>query len=158
MAINIGAPAIDRATSGGPQFTWALLDTPCPFDGTLTTVELWAHANLSNAKVASFSRNGNKLTSRDYALLGDVPGGSKQTFNDLEIEIVAGDLIGIHADLSGLEIDSSGGDGLYYCEGDQIGTGEQTYTLIANYIASLGGWVTIAAGAPARRSYGFVIG
>jgi len=158
MAINIGAPAVNRATAAGHQFTWVVLDTPAPFDGTIITVELWAHIALTATKVGSFIRDGDKFTSRDWTLIGDIPAGSKQTFEDLDIDVVAGDCIGIKHASGSLDIDTAGRARAAYRTGDAFDAGEKTYTILADYMLSLGGWVQLGPGAPAKRSYGYVIG
>lgn len=158
MAINIGAPATDRGAELGPGFTAIVLNTPAPHNGTLTTVELWAHGNLTDVKIGVLSRSGDNFTPRDYANIGNVTGGSKQTIPDLTIDVQAGDYIGIYYLTAAMDLDTSGGDGVYYTSGDQWDAGQQTYTLLANMIMSLGGWVETAPPAAAKRSYGFVIG
>lgn len=158
MAINIGALAIDRATSGGPQFTYVNLDSPAPFNGTIITVELWPHAAITNCKVGSFIRDGAKFTMRDWTLLGNMPGDSKQTYQDLDIDVHNGDCIGIHSDTSSIDLDLEGGVGYAFADGDIFDGNEHTCTLRPTRVISLGGWVQQTAPAPAKRSFGFVIG
>lgn len=141
MAIVIGAAATDRSANLNPNWTSINLDNPANGTGIITSVELYALAgeDLEGCKVGTFSRDGDKFTCRDYATIGDVIGGSKQTFGGLSINCVAGDYIGIFFSVGLLERDISGYAGVYSKSGDQFDADEQTYTLFADDANSLYG-------------------
>lgn len=138
-AIDIGAAATDRGTSFAQNYTIIALDNPANASGKITSVEIWYRGDandVTGVKVGTFSGNGTDYTPRDYATIGDVTKGSKQTFSGLDIDVEVGDYIGVFATTGDIEADSSGGAGLYWKLGDQFDAGEQTYTLSASYIMS----------------------
>lgn len=137
MAIDIGADAIDRAGVQNPA-TIIALDNPANESGTIISIELYAYNVLSDCKVGTFSRDGDNFTCRDYATIGDVAAGSKQTFS-VSLTCVTGDYIGVYYSGGGLERDSTGYAGIYSKSGDQFEAGEQTYALTANAAISVYG-------------------
>ncbi|MBA7586731.1 hypothetical protein ES708_28736 [subsurface metagenome] len=158
MAINIGIIAEHRGTQLGPDYTMINKVAASPFDGLLTTVEIWAEVALEGCKVGSFYGIDRNLQCRDFAIIGAVPADSVQTFPDLEIAVLAGDLIGMYFTVGKISEDIFGQDGLYYESGDQFETGEIYYSYGAAWGISLGGLVEGAPPAPAGHSRAFVIG
>lgn len=158
MAINIGLIAANRATQLGPNFTLINEAAAAPFDGLLTTVEIWAKTALEGCKVGTFYGTGNDLQCRDSALIGDVPSGSPQTIPDLTITVLSGDYIGMYFPVGAIEEDIFGENGLFYKAGDHFADGVQTYSHGAAYGISLGGLVEAAPPPAGGRSRAFVIG
>ncbi|GAI24056.1 unnamed protein product, partial [marine sediment metagenome] len=119
IIIDIGLPAIDRASSMLAEYTNVNRGNPANESGKIKTVEIWAYETLTNCKVATFFIvSGNYLTARDVHTIGKVPGGSKQTFSGLDIEVEAGDMIGIFYTTGKIERSTSGYSGMYYQYGD----------------------------------------
>lgn len=104
-AIDIGSAAIDRnsATSGSP-YTNVNKDNPANFSGKITSIEIWANTNMTGLLVATFFVvSGNNLSTRDFANIGDVTAGSKQTF-EVDIDVEAGDYLGYTITTGAIEI------------------------------------------------------
>lgn len=137
--IDIGPNAIDRASEEGGGYTNVYLDNPANDSGKITKVEIWARNALSGCKVGTFYGTAPNFTCRDFAIIGDVPAGSKQTFDELDIEVEAGDYIGAYWVGGDIESDVAGGAGVYYKQYDQFETGEQGYALAAGYVDSFYG-------------------
>ena len=136
-AIDVGNAAIDRATESTEGATYIDLANPANLSGKITSIELWFNGiTATGVKVGTFSGSGGQYTSRDVATIGNVTSGSKQTFSGLSINVVAGDFIGIFFSSGGLELDTTGGSGVYNKLGDQFGTGVQTYALNATHAMS----------------------
>ena len=138
--IDIGCPAIDRGSSLGVR-TMVNKGNPANADGIITNVEIYACSGytLTNCEVAIFYVvSGNNLTTRDYEYIGNVVGGSKQTFA-VNLDVHTGDYIGIYAD-NYLERDTSGGDGLWYVSGDKIPCTNQAFDLNSAWVVSLYGY------------------
>jgi hypothetical protein len=151
-AIDVGNAAINRSAAAASSRT--ILDTfnPANADGKLTSVELWAATNLTGCKVGTFSGSSTTWTSRDVETLGAVTAGSKQTFSGLDIDVMTNDIIGIYYASGTLERTAAGEStgNFLYKEGDQFGTGSQSYSVSATYgislygIGATTGWANIA--------------
>jgi len=141
LSIDIGLPAIDRASVLSPNYTDIQNDNPAYATGYLDTIEVWFYADATAVKAGTFYGSGVTWTNRDYHLLGSVVGGSKQTFSSLSIEVTLGDLIGEYRETGGIETAGAGGGfgGTIEKAGDQFGAGVQTYTLYTGYGASIYG-------------------
>jgi hypothetical protein len=141
-AIDIGSAATDRASTAALSFSM-LLDTTNPADGTgsLSTFGVWLYSIIvGDAKIGTFSGSGTDYTSRDFASVGTITAGSKQTFTFLDCDVSTNDVIGIYlGGYASIEASESGGSGLYSLAGDQFGTGIQTYSLNGSYPISLYG-------------------
>jgi len=103
------------------------LQNPANSNGKITSVEVWFDVNGSDVKVGTFHGSGTEFTSRDFETIGAVTSGSKQTFNELDIDVQTGDFIGIYFNAGSPELDASGGVMCMSKSGDQFGAGEQTY-------------------------------
>lgn len=153
MSIVIGPGATDRSTNVDGAYTFILLGVPANGVGNLTSIEIFAFVGypLVGCKVGTFYGTAPYFTCRDYATIGDVPAGSKQTFTEdsegapLAISVEVGDYIGIFFDTGYIESDASGGLGYYRESGDQMATGEQEYELVPTAILSLYGTGEVAA-------------
>jgi hypothetical protein len=127
IAIDVGEGAIDRGTSLTFGFTRVALGNPANENGKLTSIELWFATIAENVKVGTFSKSGDIFTPRDSVTIGTVAAGTKQTFSDLDMDVVSGDYIGIYYSAGAMEHHATGGSGSYYKAGDQFGAGAQTY-------------------------------
>jgi len=118
-SIDIGSAAINRVSSTSATNTKVEYANPANFSGKIKSIELWAETNLSNCEVATFFVvSGNNLSTRDTHTIGSVTAGSKQTF-EVDLDVEAGDYIGIYYTAGTLERDISGA-GNWYQSGDNI--------------------------------------
>ncbi|GAG94005.1 unnamed protein product [marine sediment metagenome] len=140
-AIDIGSAATIREANYIYGKTLILVDNPANLSGKITSVELYFGEGQDGVgvKVGTFYGSGTDYTCRDYANIGAVTGGSKQTFSGLNISVEAGDYIGIYYSGGKVRYDSTGYAGVYEKTGDQFNTGQQTYVLRANETDSVYG-------------------
>ena len=136
-SIDIGIEAIYRTGSTSITLTNITLGNSANDTGMLDTVEIYMNAGGSNVKVGPFSGAGTSWNDRDYATIGTVGAGSKQTFSGLSIDVAAGDCIGIYGTAGEIAVSISGGAGRLRKAGDQFDSGVQTYTLSAGNELSL---------------------
>lgn len=125
--IDVGSPAEDRPSTVSGGNTRVLLDNVANESGTLDTIEIWARSDLGNVRVGTFYGSSSNRTCRDFAILGTVSSGSKQTFSGLEINVESGDELGEYWSVGVIEATSTGCSGYLYKYGDQTEAGEQTY-------------------------------
>lgn len=140
IVIDIGSPAINRAY-GWDHRTIVAQTNPANESGTITSVEIWANTNMTGVEVATFYVvSGNNLSTRDTHAIGDVTGGSKQTFSGLSIDVQVGDYIGMWYATGELEVDVTGGTGVWAVSDiDLIPCTNHTFTSYASYAFSLYG-------------------
>ena len=95
-AIDIGSAAIDRPENYNvSNSTLIFKDNPANVSGKITSIEIWAFANMSALRVATFYLvSGTNFSTRDWVNIGSVTAGSKQTF-EVNLDVEAGDYIGI---------------------------------------------------------------
>lgn len=145
--LEIGSPAIDQI------YYWPAGDTvidsqplrdpegnPPTHGGTIDKVYIFATEPLTGVRVGTFARNGNEFTSRDYAVIGDVAGGSKQHFTGLNIVVEPGDCLGIYYASGDFDVGRTADTSIFYKAGNQFGTGPQIYTEFTPWAASLYGY------------------
>ena len=133
MAIDVGAAAIDRATTTPADNTFIAQENPANETGTLDTVEVYG-VSSGTITVGTFFGSGTSWTSRDSATFSISAGFNQET--GLSIDVVEGDLIGFW--ISGGIIDRDfSGDGYFFLSGDQFGAGQQTYTDTADRTLSV---------------------
>ena len=119
--IDIGSAAINRDSATGVDFTIVDKNNPANDTGIITSVEIWANTSLVNCEVATFYVvSGNYLSTRDSHFIGNVTAGSKQIFNGLNIDVQAGDYIGIYLSSGGYIERSTTGAGYWPLTGDNI--------------------------------------
>lgn len=137
MAIDIGAPAINRTYDGGQGLTVMVKDNPANASGRITSIEVWAYESYTNAKVAIFKQvSADTFTARSSQAIGAIPAGSRQTIPvDLDVEV--GDFIGMYGDGS-VRMDV-GGEGWWFLTGDYTSCVDQEFTTQAERILSLYG-------------------
>lgn len=140
IPIDVGSAATDRAGVWGGGTTTLAKDNPCDTNGTITNIDIFANATLTNCKVGVFYQDGGSgiYTCRSSAVLGTV--GVGLTHNAVSLAVQTGDLIGFFCDgVSLIEATTSGGAGLWYIVGDAFGLPGSGYTSFAGYDISLYG-------------------
>lgn len=137
--IDVGSPAINRDAYMSFGRTYIVKDNSANEDGKITSVDLYTRQALSGCIIATFYLvSGETFCARDSQYIGNVPGWSKQTISELDIEIKAGDLIGLYFSVGAIESDESGFAGVWDVGGDHT-TGEAYYNLISGDTISLYG-------------------
>ena len=145
--IAIGNAAIDRNNQWG-QTNKTMVDGSVPANdtGTITSVEIYAYANMTNVEVAIFSASGNSLTSHSSIALGSVAAGYNIFTVDSEsapisMDVVTGNYIGIYWNAGDIDIDTQLGVDLFlwYLTGDKIPCTSTTFTPLVDWRISLHG-------------------
>jgi len=137
--IDIGPGAIGRGNAWTVASTLIDLTNPANDTGKLDTFELWFAVSSTGVKAGTFYGSGTSYTNRDGETIGAVTAGSKQTFSGLDCDVESGDFAGVYQGTGRIELDLTGGSGMKRKDGDQFGTGAQTYTSYAVYIISIYG-------------------
>ena len=137
--IDIGPGATNRGTTRSSGYTRIDLNNPANDTGVINSVEVWFNTNASGVKVGTFSGSGTDYDDRDYATIGSVTGGSKQTFTGLSIDVVTSDFLGCYFSGGAIERDSSGYLGVYTYSRDAFGSSSHTYSLISGDAISIYG-------------------
>lgn len=111
--IDIGSPAINRGTAFNYGATFINMVNPANTSGKITSVEIYAPTGypMTGCKVATFflvPETEKDYSTRDWVLIGDVPAGSKQTF-EVDLTVQEDDYIGIYWESGRLENDETGG-------------------------------------------------
>jgi hypothetical protein len=137
---NIGNSAIDRAGNLSGGYTYIDLSTLSGYDGKINTVQLWFHSTGNAIVGAFYLDSGTTYICRDITNLGLVAAGSVITFGGLNINIEAGDHIGIY-NASGANIDSDVGvsGDIAYNTGNHAIPGNSSSYAIGGSIISLYG-------------------
>ena len=144
--IDIGEPAIDRDNKIYYSRTFVNQGNPANDSGSITSVEIWTNIEITNCEVATFYVvNGNNLSTRDTEFIGTVLKGAKRTFN-VDLDVEAGDYLGIWVPVGAIEYDSSGGEGIWRNEEDQIPCTNVAFTVDADCVLSLYGTGTTTVG------------
>jgi len=138
---SIGADAIDRPFLQNAAFTILSLDNPANADGVISAVVIFAKLDITDLVVGTFFLvEGTTYECRDSEIIGNVAGGSVQTFSGLDIFVKTGDIIGAWWSDGHFAIDASGHAGLLYADGKHIDSGDEaTYSLKAGAAISLYG-------------------
>jgi len=148
--IDIGSAAENRATNSDPG-TYVGKDNPANLSGKITSIEIWfdsASGNATGVEVATFFIvSGDNLSTRDTQTIGSVTAGSKQTFT-VDLNVVAGDYIGIHYVGGEIERTNLGVGYWYVLTTDLIPCTNQAFTFLAARTISLYGTGTTEVGWP----------
>ncbi|MBA7548803.1 hypothetical protein ES705_41271 [subsurface metagenome] len=137
--IDVGSPAITRDVRIDVGETYILKENPANADGKITSVEIYTGTAMSGCIIATFYVvTGNVLSARDSQYIGNVPGYSKQTL-PVDIEIKAGDYIGLYFSGGKVESSESGFAGLWHKPGDQTSSSDVGYSVSAGDTISLYG-------------------
>lgn len=135
--IYIGAPAIERGTTLG-AYTM-INDNPANESGVINSVEIWAATSLVNCEVAIFTQgDANVFSTGDIEFIGAVEKWAKRTFV-VNLDVQAGDYIGIYYTAGTIERDNAGCDGFWYKTGDRIPCTDISFTPHATSAISLYG-------------------
>ena len=145
-AIDIGTTAEDGDDWWGVDNTYISINNVANESGKITTVEIYAKdgQDLAGCEVATFIKvDADHWTTRDSEIVnngvdgaGVVIGGSKKTFT-VDLDVTAGDYIGIYFTSGQIESTSSG-SGIEYHNGDNIPcTNVSGWSTVANYTISL---------------------
>ena len=125
-AIDIGSAAVTGDDYWGSGNTWVSQVNSANATGKITSVEIYAQAEMANCEVATFYVvSGNNLSTRDYEKVnngngaGVVLAGSKQTFV-VDLDVVAGDYIGIRSDVGGNFYSNGTSPNMWRALGDNI--------------------------------------
>ncbi|GAI31407.1 unnamed protein product, partial [marine sediment metagenome] len=136
---DIGAEALVRTDSLTAAYTLVAKENPASASGKIHTIEIWARLPLEACEVATFFVvSGSNLSTRDTALIGDVPAGSKKTFT-VDLDVRVGDYIGVHCISGTIAVDTSGGAGIWHWNADYIPCTNKFFNQIAGYVMSLYG-------------------
>ncbi|GAH49179.1 unnamed protein product, partial [marine sediment metagenome] len=107
IIIDIGSPAVDRIDSIGGNITLVDKYNPANKNGTITKVEIFCPEGITNVRVASFFVvSGNNISTREYAIIGDVPAGYSE--HVVSIGVQEGDFIGIYCGTGDIDCDMTG--------------------------------------------------
>ncbi len=139
--ITLGSDATDRA---GASATATIIceESPASTAVLITSVSIWANTNLGGCVVATFyNTGGNNFTARDSHAIGTVSAGAKRTFS-VNLIALAGDYIGIYFSSGGVDVNTGGGQGLWYGAGD-LTSGSGTYSHQSTWTMSLYGTGTV---------------
>ncbi len=117
--IDIGMPAVNRdgAIAGATVIN---MENPANLTGKITQIQIYLNTSCINVEIATFYEvSSDYYSTRDTVLLGNVGAGGPQSF-DVELDVHAGDLIGMWAQSGNLEHDFTGFNGIRTKIGDQI--------------------------------------
>lgn len=143
--IDIGMPAVNRGTTMD-DYTIVNMGNPAEESGKITSVEIWANETMTVCEVAIFFVvSGNFLSTRDIHYIGEVIAGSKQTFV-VDLNVEAGDYIGLVTGPENIEYDASGFDGVWRLSGDHIPCANVEFSVGSGDAVSLYGTGTTAVG------------
>ncbi|MBA7643836.1 hypothetical protein ES703_51570 [subsurface metagenome] len=128
IPIDIGAPAIDRATTRNSGYTYVAKDNPANASGIITTVKLWPTLALVLCRVGTvYPTNANTLKCRDVAFIGEVDEGSEQTFTGLSFAAEEGDYIATYFYGGRIEADNIGFAGLWRADGNNLHPSDEVH-------------------------------
>jgi len=145
--ISIGVVPIDRAASFA-SLTIVNKHGAANNTGVITEVKIWAKTTLEGCEVATFFVvSGNNLSTRDSVYIGDVVYGAVRTFG-VNLNVEAGDFIGMWYTVGAIERDYDGFDGIWYTGGDHIPADNYAFTFLAGDVISLYGTGTTVVGWP----------
>jgi len=135
---TIGAAAISRASGFSPGYTIIEESNPASEAFTILRVKIYANVAMRGVEVATFYKtDGNTFSTRNTALIGDIPAGYSDHVVSIGAEI--GDYIGCYFIAGELSSDTAGGVGRWYKSGDYIPCTGQVFTHLGAGMLSLGG-------------------
>lgn len=145
MAVDIGAEATDRPSQWQPLYTTINKAHPATANGTITSIDVWAQANITGLRVGIFyATNGNTFKCRSsVAIAGTITAGSKVT-KVVSLAVLIGDYIGCYFATGWIERDLTGYLGFWQVSGEYIDVNDETeYTLLPDDEVSLGGYFAV---------------
>lgn len=148
VVINVGATCSNRITEVGFSGYTMLCGGHVANDtGTITDICIWLYSVSTGVKVGILENtSGTTYKTRSVTTLGNL-GSGEHNISNLNLAVVAGDVIGMYGTTGFIEMSSTGAN-LYYKLADQLTVdNEVEYTLYGAYDFSLHGTgATIAAG------------
>ena len=126
-AITIGYTGTVVNDYGNPGQTILSVEFAANGTGTIDTIVLNVHANITGLKVGTFYGSDANRTERAHVLLGNVVGTGTHTFEGLSLAVEQGDVIG-HYCASGSLNANIGGVNNYWLNGDKFDGQSYTYT------------------------------
>lgn len=112
------------------------------YSGTVKKVRIWANTTLNNCEIAIFYVvSGNNLSTRSNQTIGTVTAGAVREF-DVNLAVQEGDYIGMYYTAGEMDVNISGGDGLWYLSAtDGIPCTNRAFSYANGYVISLEGVV-----------------
>lgn len=168
MAIDVGPSCIDRGSASSSGFTHVLNDNPANATGTIDYICAYIVNGGTNFEVASFADEGSNTLSTNGVSgdLGATSNATKEEWNApgdfTAFSINSGEYLGFYSSDATVEMDSSGGGGMWYdTRGDYIPCSSHTFEgFVSDYAISCYATGTEAggAGAPTGALYGPLVG
>lgn len=147
--ITIGNDVTDRASESNNGYTWLVTENKANNKGVLTSVSIWyaAHPYSVDTLIGTFYNTSElEYVSRDYANVGVVAAGSKQTFTGLNIDVEANDCIGWYNGNISNTIEKDNKGSTVRKSGNYFGA-TATYSAVSTVRPSIGGeGETVAVG------------
>jgi hypothetical protein len=136
--IDIGPGAIFRSSNASSNTRTRIdIGNPANDTGILTTFEIYLHADSTDVKMGTFSKNSSSFTNRDFESLGNVTSGSKQTFTGKNCDVKSGDYLGSYFNTGNLAWSASGGQDVYYYSGNAFTGGALNFTFDDGHTSSI---------------------
>lgn len=139
--LDVGSKAIVRGIAYPDSITYINKDNAASADGVISTVKIYAFANLTACKVATFYKTGaNDLKCRATETIGTVTAGSEQTFSGLSLTVETGDYIGLYFTAGWIYADAAGFLDVWFLANDHcVVDDDDTYALATDNTMSLYG-------------------
>lgn len=135
-AVDIGSPAIEGAGNYSNAATRINRENPANVTGVITSVAIYAGAEMSDCQVATFYiEAGTNLSTRDWELIGAVPAG--YSIHSVNINVTVGDCIGICFPAEGSIAYNAGTEACWYRLGDNIPCDDVEFTATGNWKISV---------------------
>jgi len=147
--IDIGSQSFDNEKSIANPRTAINANNPANASGTITEVKILSYNNMTDVIVFTcYLVSGTTFTSRDYEYIGNVTGGTTQTFQ-VEINVEQNDYIGISYKSGNMTTRETGTGNYYSASGVYVDLPFSNYTfgsLAADRNLNLGGTGYIPVG------------
>ncbi|MBA7535455.1 hypothetical protein ES705_27711 [subsurface metagenome] len=141
ILIDVGAQAINRATSTVSGYTIISKENPVNQAGTLKKVAVFFDTACTGLKIGIFTQvSPDTLTTRSWVEIGSAPAGYSE--HDVNLAVEPGDFIGYYCTGGYIDRDNTG-EGYWYLQSPQIPCTDQTFTFSASRTQSLFGWTEV---------------
>jgi hypothetical protein len=112
-SLDVGDSCINRNTATTPGYSWLVTVNPANISGTLTSVCVWfGNASLNVHLFTADRTTGNNFYIRAVQDVGDHGTGLRNIA--VELEIVAGDYVGIYTEQNGAEESTDKSADIFY--------------------------------------------
>ena len=135
--------AINRNSQYGTLGTIINKNGRALYSGTIKQVRIWANTTLYNCEIATFYNvSGNNFTTRTYQSIGTVTAGAVREIT-VNLNVQAGDYIGIHCTGGKIDVNTTGGDGAWWTSppDDSIPCVNKAFNYVSGWVISLEGIV-----------------